>query len=191
MLRMAFFAKSKKKKVADRCSTLQIPEELVHAAAQGLADSLTVGETERNLLYPDVERVSLPSQSSAEFEVGPSVPPFGLLFPSFLSRTGANVYVPADPRRLDQDRCHRHRGGAKVGRRPRRVAARQVVGRARAHCPAPDVPPAPERRGAADASQVKGRRELSDRVAVDSEEERTFSSFSFCLDVRFIDSGDG
>ncbi|GAA5872013.1 hypothetical protein JCM3774_006580 [Rhodotorula dairenensis] len=34
-----------------------IPEELVHAAAQGLADSLTVGETERNLLYPDVERI--------------------------------------------------------------------------------------------------------------------------------------
>jgi hypothetical protein len=55
---MAFFAKSEKKKVADQLSTLQIPEELVHAAAQGLADSLTTGETERNLLYPDVERVS-------------------------------------------------------------------------------------------------------------------------------------
>ncbi|KAG0653522.1 hypothetical protein C6P46_002502, partial [Rhodotorula mucilaginosa] len=35
----------------------KIPEELVHAAAQGLADSLTTGETERNLLYPDVERI--------------------------------------------------------------------------------------------------------------------------------------
>lgn len=30
----------------------------MHAAAQGLADSLTPGELERNLLYPDIERVS-------------------------------------------------------------------------------------------------------------------------------------
>ncbi|BGP57575.1 hypothetical protein JCM8202v2_005219 [Rhodotorula sphaerocarpa] len=35
----------------------KIPEELVHAAAQGLADSLTPGELERNLLYPDIERI--------------------------------------------------------------------------------------------------------------------------------------
>ncbi|GAA5877685.1 hypothetical protein JCM16303_000204 [Sporobolomyces ruberrimus] len=34
-----------------------IPEEMVHASAQGLADSLTPAETERNLLYPDVERI--------------------------------------------------------------------------------------------------------------------------------------
>ncbi|GAA5939675.1 uncharacterized protein JCM15063_005252 [Sporobolomyces koalae] len=34
-----------------------IPEEMVHASAQGLADSLTAAETERNLLYPDVERI--------------------------------------------------------------------------------------------------------------------------------------
>lgn len=32
---------------------------MVHASAQGLADSLNANETERNLLYPDVERVSL------------------------------------------------------------------------------------------------------------------------------------
>ncbi|GAA5825984.1 hypothetical protein JCM5353_008986 [Sporobolomyces roseus] len=34
-----------------------IPEEMVHASAQGLADSLNANETERNLLYPDVERI--------------------------------------------------------------------------------------------------------------------------------------
>ncbi|ORY77633.1 hypothetical protein BCR35DRAFT_305399 [Leucosporidium creatinivorum] len=34
-----------------------IPEDLVHASAQALADSLTVEEKERNLLYPDVERI--------------------------------------------------------------------------------------------------------------------------------------
>jgi len=32
---------------------------MVHASAQGLADSLNANEIERNLLYPDVERVSL------------------------------------------------------------------------------------------------------------------------------------
>ena len=31
---------------------------MVHASAQGLADSLNANEIERNLLYPDVERVS-------------------------------------------------------------------------------------------------------------------------------------
>jgi hypothetical protein len=31
---------------------------MVHASAQGLADSLNADEVERNLLYPDVERVS-------------------------------------------------------------------------------------------------------------------------------------
>ena len=36
---------------------MQIPEEMVHASAQGLADSLNSDECERNLLYPDVERV--------------------------------------------------------------------------------------------------------------------------------------
>ncbi|GAA5865088.1 hypothetical protein JCM8547_007708 [Rhodosporidiobolus lusitaniae] len=35
----------------------KIPEELVHAAATGLANSLTAGELERNLLYPDIERI--------------------------------------------------------------------------------------------------------------------------------------
>ncbi|GAA5945963.1 hypothetical protein JCM10213_006206 [Rhodosporidiobolus nylandii] len=35
----------------------RIPEELVHAAAQGLADSLTPDEVERQLLYPDIERI--------------------------------------------------------------------------------------------------------------------------------------
>ncbi|GAA5991350.1 hypothetical protein JCM5350_006993 [Sporobolomyces pararoseus] len=34
-----------------------IPEEMVHASSQGLADSLTPDEIERNLLYPDVERI--------------------------------------------------------------------------------------------------------------------------------------
>ncbi|GAA5841738.1 hypothetical protein JCM3766R1_005167 [Sporobolomyces carnicolor] len=34
-----------------------IPEEMVHASAQGLADSLNSDECERNLLYPDVERI--------------------------------------------------------------------------------------------------------------------------------------
>lgn len=34
-----------------------IPEEMVHASAQGLADSLTSDELERDLLYPDVERI--------------------------------------------------------------------------------------------------------------------------------------
>ncbi|KAM0791949.1 hypothetical protein ACM66B_004200 [Microbotryomycetes sp. NB124-2] len=34
-----------------------VPEDLVHAAAQSLADSLTPDEKERNLLYPDVERI--------------------------------------------------------------------------------------------------------------------------------------
>ncbi|GAA6009498.1 hypothetical protein JCM11491_003579 [Sporobolomyces phaffii] len=34
-----------------------IPEEMVHASAQGLADSLNSDETERNLLYPDVQRI--------------------------------------------------------------------------------------------------------------------------------------
>lgn len=36
---------------------------MVHASAQGLADSLTPAETERNLLYPDVERVSGPTSA--------------------------------------------------------------------------------------------------------------------------------
>ncbi|BGP10667.1 hypothetical protein JCM10049v2_006559 [Rhodotorula toruloides] len=35
----------------------KIPEELVHASAQGLADSLTPEETARHLLYPDIERI--------------------------------------------------------------------------------------------------------------------------------------
>ncbi|GEM12284.1 malic enzyme [Rhodotorula toruloides] len=35
----------------------KIPEELVHASAQGLANSLTPEETARNLLYPDIERI--------------------------------------------------------------------------------------------------------------------------------------
>ncbi|GAA6032978.1 hypothetical protein JCM8097_000081 [Rhodosporidiobolus ruineniae] len=35
----------------------RIPEEMVHAAAQGLSISLTPGEVERNLLYPDIERI--------------------------------------------------------------------------------------------------------------------------------------
>ncbi|POY76220.1 putative Malate dehydrogenase (oxaloacetate-decarboxylating) (NADP(+)) [Rhodotorula taiwanensis] len=35
----------------------KIPEELIHAAAQGLADSLTPDENARNLLYPDIERI--------------------------------------------------------------------------------------------------------------------------------------
>ncbi|GAA6063694.1 hypothetical protein JCM10212_000273 [Sporobolomyces blumeae] len=34
-----------------------IPEEMIHASAQGLADSLTADELERDLLYPDVERI--------------------------------------------------------------------------------------------------------------------------------------
>ncbi|GAA5936374.1 hypothetical protein JCM1841_002920 [Sporobolomyces salmonicolor] len=34
-----------------------IPEEMVHASAQGLADSLTSEELERDLLYPDIERI--------------------------------------------------------------------------------------------------------------------------------------
>ena len=39
-------------------STLhQIPEDLIQAAAQGLADSLTPDERYRNLLYPDVDRI--------------------------------------------------------------------------------------------------------------------------------------
>ncbi|GJN93671.1 hypothetical protein Rhopal_006728-T1 [Rhodotorula paludigena] len=35
----------------------KIPEELVHASANGLAHSLTPDELERNLLYPDIERI--------------------------------------------------------------------------------------------------------------------------------------
>ena len=35
----------------------QIPEDLIQAAAQGLADSLTPDERYRNLLYPEVERI--------------------------------------------------------------------------------------------------------------------------------------
>lgn len=35
----------------------QIPEEMVHASAQALADSLTTEERARHLLYPDVERI--------------------------------------------------------------------------------------------------------------------------------------
>ncbi|GAA5821572.1 hypothetical protein JCM11251_000913 [Rhodosporidiobolus azoricus] len=35
----------------------KIPEELVHAASSGLASSLTPDELERNLLYPDIERI--------------------------------------------------------------------------------------------------------------------------------------
>ncbi|GAA5974298.1 hypothetical protein JCM11641_006720 [Rhodosporidiobolus odoratus] len=39
------------------CRASKIPEEMIHAAAQGLADSLTADELERNLLYPDIERI--------------------------------------------------------------------------------------------------------------------------------------
>jgi len=38
-------------------SPLQIPEDLVHAASLGLATSLTPDELERDLLYPDIERI--------------------------------------------------------------------------------------------------------------------------------------
>lgn len=34
-----------------------IPDSLIHASAQALADSLTSGERARDLLYPDVERI--------------------------------------------------------------------------------------------------------------------------------------
>lgn len=34
-----------------------IPEDLIQAAAQGLANSLTSEERYRNLLYPDVDRI--------------------------------------------------------------------------------------------------------------------------------------